>query len=105
MLNVHYKKLIQGYLFPLYIAQISNIVKENQRQLMDSYLRLFEFESAFIQNGYTIQKEALSVLEANSISMNACHSIEFPRSTQKRIRSTNSEVRNATLHESLAKSG
>ncbi len=85
MLNVQYKKLILGYLFPKYIAHIRNIVKENQRQLMESYLRLFEFEYAFIQNGYTIQQEELAVLEANSMSTNSSILSDFPDQHKKEL--------------------
>jgi transcriptional regulator with XRE-family HTH domain len=71
VLRVHPKKLIQGYFFPIYMAHISNMVKESQTLLITSYLAHFESEHAFIQNGYTLQEEKLSGFEATSININA----------------------------------
>ena len=66
--RVHFRKLVQGYFFPVYVAQISKMVKEGRNHLMESCLGLFEFEHALRQNGYSIQAEGLSGFELNPIN-------------------------------------
>lgn len=70
ILKVHFRKLIQGYFFPTYVDQISKMVRESRKHLMESCLGLFEFEYAFMQNGYSIQAEGLSGFEMNPINLN-----------------------------------
>jgi len=68
VLRVHFRKLVQGYFFPSYLAQISMMAKESQQELMESYMALFEYEYAFIQNSYKIPPEGSSELEGEHAS-------------------------------------
>ncbi len=58
-LKVHYRKLLQGYFFPAYLAQMRQVLKESQILLMGSYLPLFDAEFALIQNDYALPSEGL----------------------------------------------
>ena len=51
-LKVHYRKLLQGYFFPAYLAQLSQLIKESQHVLIRSYIAIFESEYGIIQKDY-----------------------------------------------------
>ncbi len=65
-LKVHYRKLLQGYFFPEYLAQIRQVLKESQILLMESYWPLFEAEFAIIHNDYALPSEGLPDSKENS---------------------------------------